>query len=305
MKKIMYYIFFTAIAMTFIPAVISLLFFNHDKNIKEPSYLKESPPNTNLEEYIIGVVAAEMPATFPEEALKAQAVAARTYALRAMEASGTSKIEPDNIGQAYDTELKLMEKWGDNFDIHYKKIADAVKETEGEILVYEGELIEAVFHSTSGGMTERSENVWKSERPYLVSVDSSFDEKSPYFKDTKSFKEDFLRKTLSENIQGLLLSNSPLYEQIKISEYTDAGYVKKIIIGNKEISGNDIRMLLGLRSSMFEIEEKNGEILFLTKGYGHGAGMSQYGAKYLAESGFTYEDILKYYYKGVVVEKYH
>lgn len=305
MKKILYSIFFTAVAMTLIPAAISLLFFTHDKNVEKSPYVTAGPPDAKLEAYIIGVVAAEMPASFPEEALKAQAVAARTYALRAIEASGVSEIEPDNIGQAYDTKLRLMEKWGDNFDKHYKKIADAVNGTKGEILVYEGELIEAVFHSTSGGMTERSENVWKSERPYLVSVDSSFDEKSPYFKDTKTFKEDFLRKALLENIPGLLLSNTPLYGQMKILEYTDAGYVKKVRIGNKEISGNDMRSLCGLRSSMFKIEEKDGEICFSTKGYGHGAGMSQYGAKYLAESGFTYEEILKYYYKDVAIEKYN
>ena len=254
-----------------------------------------------MEEYITGVVSAEMPASFETEALKAQAVAARTYAVN----SGLSVDELiKSDGQAYNTVEDMKEKWGENFDTYYQKIRSAVYDTKGEIAVYNDEPILAVFHAISGGKTETAENVWQKDLPYLKSVDSSEDEKAKEFYAETEMAQDKAASLLQQKYKGLKLTEGSLADQMQILERTEAGYVSKIQIGNMVFTGRQVREALGLRSSNFTFEQRENDIIFKTKGYGHGAGMSQYGANYMAAEGKSYKEILEYYYSGIEIKKY-
>jgi len=237
---------------------------------------------------VVGVVAAEMPASFPEEALKAQAVAARTYQVRQMQAAGTEKVLYD-VGQAYIDTEDQKKKWGENYPFYASKIRKAVSETAGEIMVYEGEPILAAFHAQSAGRTENAIHAWNSEVPYLQSVDSSEDHKAPQNEMTVIFSEQELKEKLGS-------------ANISILSRTDAGYVKEVQSGERIFSGKEVREKLDLRSANFEIEKGDGKILFTTYGYGHGVGMSQYGASFLAEDGKNYHEILRHYYQGIDFE---
>ncbi|MBR5468006.1 MAG: stage II sporulation protein D [Firmicutes bacterium] len=267
-----------------------------EKYINEQTYSED-----DLEEYIVGVVAAEMPASFEKEALKAQSVAARTYAVN-------SRMSVDELikseGQAYNTIDEMKGKWGDNFAEYYQKIKTAVYETEGEIIVYNDEPILAVFHAISGGKTETAENIWQRELPYLKSVESSKDTMAKEYSAEKFFLDSEAAALLQSQFNGLKLTEGHIADQMQIFERTDAGYVSKIQIGNMVFSGRQVREALGLRSSNFSFSQKDDGVVFETKGYGHGAGMSQYGANYMAAEGRTYGEIIKHYYSGVEIKKY-
>lgn len=261
---------------------------------------------TPFEDYIKGVVGAEMPALFEEEALKAQAVAARTYAMRQMKESQESldpSKEPYEIGQAYMTKEELKQKWGSHFNEYYKKVSDAVDATKDQIMVYEQEPILAVFHSTSGGKTETAANVWGKDLPYLQSVDSHGDENAPDFQTEMVMTQSQVIGKLQASYPDLTLTEGSLLEQMQIVERTPAGYVTSVQIGNKMLTGKNIREILGLRSTDFTVRQEADQIIFTTKGYGHGAGMSQYGANFMAKEGYTYEEILKHYYQGIQITK--
>ncbi len=242
-----------------------------------------------LEDYVCGVVAAEMPAEFETEALKAQAVCARTYAVKNMEERGSNEV-PYDIYQAYCSVDDMKQKWGDSFDKYYEKISSAVKATKGEIMIYENEPVLAVFHSTSAGKTENSENIWGGEVSYLKSVDSSFDENAPNFLETVSFDIDEIKEKLGDT-------------SFNIKERTEAGYVKTVVVGDIEFTGREVREMLGLRSSNFDVEIKDNKAYFTTKGFGHGAGLSQYGANFMAQNGSTYTEILNHYYTDIDLAK--
>ncbi len=255
------------------------------------SIVEELPPapksiDTVLENYVMGVVAGEMPVNFPYEALKAQAVSARTYAVRAKKEY--PNIEYGNIDQAYVTVDRMKKMWGKNFDKNYDKIKSVVQATAGEILVYNNEPILAVFCSTTNGHTEECENVWTQDIPYLTSVESEGEEFSPYYSETREIKKSSLKALLGA-------------ESIIITKKTDAGYVSEVKCGNRTYTGNKIKNALGLKSTSFEITDKGNSIAITTKGYGHGVGMSQYGACYMANNGHTYREILEHYYKGAVI----
>lgn len=254
--------------------------------------------NKKLESYVVSVVAAEMPANFNAEALKAQAVAARTYAVK--NTPDLNNINPDKIGQAYISVADMKKRWGKNFKTYYAKINDAVDATRAIIMYYNGEPIEAVFHSTSAGITETAQNVWGRELPYIKSVDSSYDVNAPDFKSTVEISRDKFISIIksSFNIQEGI---NP-FDAFTIAERTDAGYVKTVKIGDTYVSGKTIRELLALRSTYFTIYKKNDKIIFTTQGYGHGVGMSQYGAQFMAESGKGYEEILKHYYYNITLD---
>ncbi|NMA83918.1 MAG: stage II sporulation protein D [Epulopiscium sp.] len=267
----------------------------------------------DFEEYIKGVVAAEMPANFEEEALKAQAVAARTYALRRILERDNQPLEtrpPYHIttdfrtGQSYLNMQELKERWGEtNFYTYYEKVAKAVIATQGEIMVYEEEPIEAVFHSTSAGMTQSAKDLWTMDLPYLQSVDSIKDVQAPSFLQQMEFTvEEFLEKVV-EAIPEIVIGKEDVTKQMQIIERNPAGYVKQVQIGNQILTGQDLRGILGLASNHFTIEETEQTISFLTQGYGHGVGMSQYGAHYMAQEGKDYREILQHYYQGIQIEK--
>lgn len=321
LKKVMSYTLLVVVTIWVLPMIISL----YDKNYyvdgqetKEVIILKSEiigdtytdvcNPETEiieelgLEEYIKGVVAAEMPVSFEKEALKAQAVAARTYALRRLQEK--EGIDKEEIAQAYLSEKELKERWGEKYLIYKSKIDAAVEETEGEIMTYEDEIIEAVFHSTSAGYTENSENLWNEEKPYLKSVESKQDEKAPDYIVKTIFENDAIVAKLEQKYSDIVITNAPILQQIQVIKRSEAGYIMQIQIGNKIFTGNEIRVLLGLRSTNFTVNQKDNKVTITTRGYGHGIGMSQYGANYMAQDGKNYKEILKHYYQGVDIVKY-
>ena len=258
---------------------------NKDSNIYE----------MNIEEYLIGVVGCEMPALFEEEALKAGAVAARTYLLNKLENNENYIISSTTNDQCYSDENELKEKWGDNYSKYRSKIEKAVNETKGEYMTYNGEIIKAFYFSTSNGKTENVQNVFGEKLDYLVSVDSNYDKNTTQFNKTIEItKSDFLKK--------LNLSES---KEIKITNITknETNRIDEITINDHKFKGTEIRALLNLRSTDFEITINEDKIKITTKGYGHGVGMSQYGANELAKIGYNYEEILKHYYTGIELIK--
>lgn len=244
-----------------------------------------------LEEYLVGVVGAEMPALFNIEALKAQAVIARTYALKA-QAKGNS-LRDNEVNQSYKTEDELRSYWGSNFNDYYNKVRKAVNDTKGEYLTYNGNYIEAVYHSTSNGVTESSSNVWGNYYPYLVSVDSEYDNLNPSYEMNKDLSYDELSK-----IFGFTVDKETTLEVLNT---TSGNRVERIRIGDREYQGTVFRNMLGLRSADFDIDKHGEGIIFTTRGYGHGVGMSQYGANGMAKNGYSYKDILLHYYPGVSI----
>ncbi len=272
-------------------------------------YVKEDDKVVEMDtsQYLKEVVGAEMPASFGEEALKAQAVAARTYLCSKKKNGGDA---PEHKGapvctdyahcKAWLSEADRKEKWEeDKREEYWKKISRAVEETAGEIVTYEGEPISALFHSTSSGRTENAGDVWSKDVPYLVSVESRGDELSPKFYSELICTEYEFKTKISEKIENTDW-NSMLFENIIRSE---AGGIKKITLGGVEVKGTVFREIFGLRSTNAEIEQNGEQIIIKVKGNGHGVGMSQYGAEFMASNGSTYEEILKYYYTGTTVEK--
>ena len=283
---------------------------NHDVNkINEISSSEEKVVDTNtyvkvkrsngsvdvieLEEYIIGVVSAEMPAMFHKEALKSQAVIARTYALKAINSGKT--LTDNESTQSYKSKEELKILWGGNYNSYYNKIQECVNETKGMYLTYNGNYIDAVYHSTSNTKTESSSNVWGNFYPYLVSVDSPYDSLNPSF----LYEVNFTYEELSNKL-GMEITNDTNFN---ILETTSGGRVANIEINEKIYKGIEFRNLLGLRSADFKIEKNETGVKIITKGYGHGVGLSQYGANGFAKNGYSFKDILKHYYKGVEINK--
>jgi len=248
-----------------------------------------------LEEYVIGVVAAEMPANFQLEALKAQAIAARTYVLKTTN-YGEKEIEPTVARQVfYDAETR-KENWDKSFEEYESKVREAVESTAGEIITYNNELITAMFHSMSTGMTESSKNYSGNDIPYLQPVASADYQHAPNYESSKKFTIAEWNKLLNVNwtIKNI--------NQLKI-ERNNTGRVETVSMGKQQWTGRDLRTLLDLRSTDFRIEVKGDQIVVTTEGYGHGVGMSQYGADAMAENGATAHKILQHYYKDTKIEK--
>ncbi len=245
----------------------------------------------SLSDYLCGVLMGEMPASFPEEALKAQAVAARTYTLRRMESGGVLSDDPA-VCQAYCSPAQAAEKYGEDAELYIQKVCQAVSETDGQVMTYDGDLIAATYFSCSGGKTESAQAVWGSEIPYLVSVDSPGEEDARSYESTVTLElEDFL---------NTLDISDPAVERI---QYTDGGGVETMVIDGKTFSGVELRALLGLRSTNFTMEVSADQVTFHVLGYGHRVGLSQYGAKAMAEAGHTYREILTWYYSGAELEE--
>ncbi len=269
-----------------------------DKIVRVKRVGKDKIEEVPLEDYVLGVVSGEMPISFSNEALKAQAVCARTYVIRKMENNKNKDYDVvDTIdNQVYQDREELQNKWKSKYEENMEKLKKIVKETEREYLTYDGKVIEVFFFSTSNGHTENSEEVFTKALPYLKSVDSSFDEEvSPVFK-----KE--VEMSLSDFYTKLSLPYAKKLEY-EVIERTQAGSVKKVKINGKEYKGTEVRKLLGIRSTYFEFIVNGTNVLIKTTGYGHGVGMSQYGALALSNKGYTYDKILKYYYQGVEIEK--
>ena len=243
--------------------------------------------NIGLTEYLVGVVSGEMPASFPIEALKAQAVVARTYTMKSLQIG--RKLTDSTSTQVYKDNNQLRNLWGKDYDRYYQRIYDAVTSTDNICVYYNGDYIDAVYHSTSNGYTEDAVNVWGNSIPYLQTVASTWDQNvSSYLKTITKEESDIISILGLENLG-----------EIQILERNNSGRVEKVQVGNKIFSGVELRNMLGLRSTDFEIIKDNNVITITTKGYGHGVGMSQYGAKGMAEQGYSYREILNHYYTNV------
>ncbi|MCM1990083.1 stage II sporulation protein D [Oceanirhabdus seepicola] len=267
-----------------------------------------------LEIYLKGVVASEMPAEFKLEALKAQTVAARTYALSHMKQykgipclkakEHDADICDSTHCQVYISEAEMKNIWGEDYERYYKKISEAVKLTEGVVITYNGELIDSPYYfAASSGFTENSKEVFSESRPYLTSVQSYGDSDAPKFSSTvKINKMDFI-KVIKDNYKGVTLYKSSLMDQVNIIERTDAGNVKEIIIGDVSLKGTEFRKLFSLNSADFILSEEGENLIVYCQGYGHEVGMSQWGANGMAKIGKKYNEILKHYYIGTDTNK--
>lgn len=249
-----------------------------------------------LEQYLVGVLAGEMPVSYDIEALKAQAVAARTYTIRKIEINKQNEydvIDTTN-DQVYLDQNYLKQLWQEKYEQNIKKIKQAIKETSGEYITYNGKTIQAFFFSTSSGTTENCKDVFGENLPYLTSVTSTWDQNSPSYLTTTTFtKEEFYQKL-----------EIPYEENLNVEiERNQTNSINQITINNITLKGTKFRFKLGLKSTNIEIEEQEDHIIIKSKGYGHGVGMSQYGAYELAKQGYTYEEILKYYYQGIEFKK--
>lgn len=249
---------------------------------------------TALEQYLIGVVLAEMPAYFEAEALKAQAVVARTYTMKTHTAGGKhgdgSICTDSKCCQAYISVMDYLERGGTGESVD--KVRSAVAQTRGQVLYYEGQLIEATYFSCSGGITEDAQAVWGTDYPYLRSVISPGEESSPVYTDTVSFSFADFQICLGATLKG---NPSDWFGEVT---YTAGNGVDTLQIGGWRYEGKKLRTLLGLRSTNFDIEVTQNAVLFHTKGFGHRVGMSQYGADAMAVNGSSYQEILTHYYQG-------
>ncbi len=305
MKKI----FYLTLILIGIPTLSVLLIKPKEKEIIEKKYMFEKNTKVRvkrvekntietipLEQYLIGVLSGEMPVSYELEALKAQAVAARTYTLKKMETNKNNQFDiVDNTNdQMYLDNNYLKSVWKENYDSYINKIKQAVNETSGEYLTYDGQIIKAFFFSTSSGKTENCKDVFGENLPYLVSVSSTWDESSPSYLDKKTFsKKDFYEKL-----------NLPYEDELDIEiTRNDTNSINTITINDNEMKGTDFRYELDLKSTNIDINETDNQIEITSKGFGHGVGLSQFGAQQLALKGYKYDEILKYYYQGTEFKK--
>lgn len=272
--------------------------------------LGDAVTEMTMEDYLRGVVRAEMPASFEEEALKAQAVAARTYTIHKMNGSGSSNhpeadaCDDINCCKAYLGEEDAAANWGMAAALYEEKIRQAVRETDGEVILYADEPVLAVFHSSSAGSTRPAGEVWQQDLPYLQSVASPENETSvPDYHSEAAFPLTQFKETVLAQYPTANLSGPPSNWFTNIKQ-TENGSVLSLQVGGVSLSGTQLRSLLGLRSAAFTIDFSETEVIFSVTGYGHGVGMSQYGANVLAGEGKTYREILAHYYVGTEIGTY-
>lgn len=258
---------------------------------------------TDITEYIIGAVASEMPASFSEEALKAQAVASYTYLKWIMLNSDNAPKElwdisdDSNTHQGFLTAEQMKERWGDKYDTYYSKLKEIVEGVKGEYIAYNNEPILAVFHGISPGSTSDSADVWGNALPYLVGVEAPGDKLSPDLISTNTFTYSEL-KSLIECADGLSTEGIDKKEWIKVLSTAENGYVKEASVGNGTLSGNELKALLKLKSPNFTVNTTGSKVEFTVYGKGHGLGMSQYSADFMSRQGYNYKEILEHFYPG-------
>ena len=335
MKKPFVFVLLLSFSLVFVSVIGSLVFYSDSdvtkvknkitktitKDVTYEKINKDSPmisvykvdenkvEKMDIEEYLYGVLSSEMPSTFDEEALKSQAIAARTYVIYKLENNITSGHKNATVCtnsahcQAYTSYDKLEQIKGEKWiKSDYIKVKKAVDDTKGQIITYEGKVIVPLYFSTSSGKTENSKDVFSTQYPYLVSVDSPYDKSSPKYSTTYSISKSKFIKYIKNSYPKVSISLDKLNKEINILNRTDGGCVKTIQVGNIKITGTEIRKILNLNSANFSISYDNDEINFDVKGYGHGVGMSQWGAEGMAKKGYKYYDILFHYFKGTDIK---
>ncbi len=258
---------------------------SNNKNKSNPYYI-------DLEEYIVGVVAGEMPASFQMEALKAQAVAARSFALNKQGGNSNYVLSTTVNDQVYINKEAMQKKWGSSYQYYYDKIKEAVEATKGEVLTYNGDIISAYYFAISNGYTDNASNVFNENKSYLVSVESSWDRNFGSIKSTRTIKKTELLNKLGLSGNTILISNV---------NRASNNYIRDLVINGKKFTGIEVFNKLGLKSTDFQISVKGDNAIITTYGFGHGVGMSQYGAQGMAEEGYSYTDILKHYYQNTEI----
>ena len=269
---------------------------------------KDEILNINVKDFLICSVACEMDPDFEPEALKAQAVAAYTY-FKNLQQKQKNKPTKELRGCDfavnsenriyYMTEEKLKERWGEDFEKYYNKFADLIDEVLGEYMQKdEQQYIEALYFSISSGNTENIEDVFGGEKSYLISVPSPYDTLAPGYLTKKEVSLQEFKEKLGESICRSIMDCS-FDDLLGPIERTKAGMVKAIQINKRSVTGREMRKIFDLRSANFDIEQQNDKIIFTVRGYGHGVGMSQYGANEMAKQGADYHQILSWYYRGV------
>lgn len=322
MRKILFYVIFIIVLIFTMPVVFTNQFKTEevilDEYNKKYDYgrfnkIKLLHTQTgeceelDLDTYLYGVVSSEMPASFEMEALKAQAIVARTYTIYQIK-NGPKHENADMCDsslccQAWISKENRMSRWEDNLKEYYwKKILNAVNDTKGKIVTYGGEPINALFHSNSAGKTELAINVWGGDFPYFQTVETAGEESYTSYNSEVVISKDDLIKLMLEKYSGFKIDFKN-NDCIKILERSDSNRVSKILIGNTQISGIDARKIFGLKSANFDFEISDNNIKFSVLGYGHGVGLSQCGSDYLAKNGKTCDEIIKYYYKDVEISE--
>lgn len=269
---------------------------NKDESVSVFVVSADKTVDLKVYDYLVGAVAAEMPASFQSEALKAQAVACYSYMMWLKNNSDNAEYDitsDPSVHQGYLTEDEMKEKWGDKYEFYHKKISDAVSAVQGQYLTYEGEAILALFHAISPGTTQESSDVWESPLPYIKSKPAPGDSLSPDFDCVVTVPCRKIREIfeISDDVKDS--------ELVDIFSLSDSSFIKEIALGNKSVSAGDLASELGLNSPYFTAEYKEENYIFKVKGKGHGLGMSQYSADYMARQGSSYEEILTHFYSGV------
>lgn len=294
MKRIFKLYVSILLVLTLLPLCVFIFYKNDNGKI----YVKNTDNSKTLKltykEYVLGALSCEMPPTFHKEALKAQAVAIFTNAVREKELDNITEISIKNL-KGYTDQKTLKEKWGNNFSFYYNKMSEVVDEVLGQVITYQNKPILAAYHSMSSGKTESAENVWGEKVKYLTPVLSEGDTFSADYKNEKVIPIKEVREKLSKAFPETYLPelDTLLFTDIALS---DSKTVLSLVVGDKKVTGRQIREMFSLRSAAFEIEVLENEIKFITFGYGHGVGLSQYGADFMARQGSTYEQILNHYY---------
>ena len=258
-----------------------------------------------MEDYLTGVLLSEMPADFEPEARKAQAVAARTFTCRKLlqpKHENADVCAEASCCQAWTSREQLRQKYGASFDAVWSAAREAVRQTAGEVLTYDGQLIDAVYFSCSGGATEAAVAVWGTDVPYLQAVESPGEEAAPRFSSRAVFSpEEFSQRLMQEN-PDVQLRGSPDTWLGETTRSAGDG-AATCSIGGVSFSGTQLRRMFGLNSTRLTLSYQDGDFVFDVTGFGHRVGMSQYGAQTMARLGFSYRTILQYYYQGAEVER--
>ena len=331
MKKLLKFVFFLTFCAISLPLLVTQQGEEGEMPEVTDGILAESPPVVSetgsfdqqqtvrllvggtvrelpLSDYLTGVLAAEMPAGFPEEALKAQAVATRTYTLYKQRLYEGEPVpaqhqgadlcdDPAHCAAFADLTQEASALWGTSAELYTQRLQEAVTATDGLAVIYEGEPIAAVFCAASTGKTESAEDVWSAALPYLVSVDSPGGEDcSSYYGEKRISQADF-KAAFTARWPEMDFSQPPS-AWFRDSHRSEAGSVIDVLVGEVRIRGSEVRQTLGLNSANFKVRVEGGDLIFTTVGYGHGVGMSQYGARFLALDGQTYDQILAHYYPG-------
>lgn len=289
------------------PAAPETAAVHHDRDVTLTIQDGDTSEQMTLERYLTGVVRGEMPASFEMEALRAQAAAERSYVYYQL-AAGRKDTHPDadfctdhTCCSAYLSETAAREKWGGDFAPWNTRVEQAVSDTDGQVVLYNGRPILAVFHSSSAGRTAAAGDVWSGDLPYLVSVDSPEGEETvPNYYSTVTFTAVEAKEKLLAACPELKLSGTP-DRWFGAAAENGSGRVETVSVGGTDIEGTELRRIFGLRSACFTVAADSESVTFRVTGYGHGVGMSQYGANQLAREGKTWQEILEWYYTGATV----